>query len=201
MLGMVGALDFSTPAFARLGDVLPSRHAGAGELPGFSLPLSQVAANSLTLKAAHEVLCGRVMWATYEVSVRTSRVRVDLGLLDTEILMAARGFDIADWHDRMIAGVRLDRSFFRGCAGREKQHEAIRKLPRIYHPEGAFVLCNGLFEDGRRFDLVFPEFLRDPTLALSAIPTVEEIRVALGANYQRRSGRRRMSVTAWDLAD
>lgn len=146
---MAGSFSFSTPALARFGDVLPSRHADAGGLPGFSLPLSQVAANSLTLKAAHEVLCGRVMWATYEVSVRTSRVRVDLGLLDTEILMADRGFDIADWHDRMIAGVRLDESFLnKGFARREKQHEAIRKLPRIYHPEGAFVLCNGLF--GRR---------------------------------------------------
>jgi hypothetical protein len=62
-------------------------------------------------------------------------------------------------------------------------------IPRIFSPAGHFV-----DEEGRRFDFVYPELMKDPTLPRQMCPVPYKGYF----RFERRRGRERISLRWWD---
>jgi hypothetical protein len=77
--------------------------------------------------------------------------------------------------------------------GQNARAIALRALPRVFHAEGAF-----LDRQGNRFDLIFGDLRKDPTLPACCFPLIGEIERALEVRFIRRAGRHRCSVWNWD---
>jgi len=75
---------------------------------------------------------------------------------------------------------------------RPKPWAPVAGLKTIFHPRGRF-----LAPDGRRFDYLFPEFMRYPDIPRALIPKLSQLQNG-GARFSDRMGRGRTPINQWE---
>lgn len=74
---------------------------------------------------------------------------------------------------------------------RDHTRDSLRRVKRIYHPSGRFLTLAG-----KRFDYIFEEFTRDPSLPLVLIPSLDEIIYYMKIDFiSRRNSDERTCLT------
>lgn len=95
-------------------------------------------------------------------------------------------YAVFDWHYRPRAVLRFSHAW-----PDSQQPPSSIVAPRIYSPRGYFVDRVG------RFDYVYPELLRDPTLPSSMLSLPNDPDVAAYGTDRRE----RFNIDEWDTAD